>query len=100
MPEIQKTNHSMALATSKVKPIAKNTAQRLPEMLLWARWSEALSASFSHLARSFARHRIGDERVVRLILKWMKGGVMEYGKRAVNRRYRPDRVRALCRGTA
>ena len=24
----------------------------------------------------FVRHRIGDERVVRLILKWMKAGVM------------------------
>jgi RNA-directed DNA polymerase len=28
----------------------------------------------------FVRHRIGDERVVRLILKWMKAGVMEDGQ--------------------
>jgi RNA-directed DNA polymerase len=28
----------------------------------------------------FVRHRIADERVVRLILKWMKAGVMEDGK--------------------
>ena len=32
-----------------------------------------------HLAR-FIRHRIGDERLVRLILKWMKAGVMEDGR--------------------
>jgi RNA-directed DNA polymerase len=28
----------------------------------------------------FVRHRIGDERIVRLILKWMKAGVMEDGQ--------------------
>jgi RNA-directed DNA polymerase len=28
----------------------------------------------------FVRHRIGDERVVRLILKWLKAGVMEDGQ--------------------
>jgi retron-type reverse transcriptase len=28
----------------------------------------------------FVRHRIGDERIVRLILKWMKAGVREDGK--------------------
>jgi group II intron reverse transcriptase/maturase len=28
----------------------------------------------------FVRHRIGDERVVRLILKWMKAGVLEDGQ--------------------
>jgi group II intron reverse transcriptase/maturase len=28
----------------------------------------------------FVRHRIGDERIVRLILKWMKAGVVEDGK--------------------
>jgi len=28
----------------------------------------------------FVRHRIGDERVVRLILKWLRAGVMEDGK--------------------
>ena len=28
----------------------------------------------------FVRHRIGDERLVRLILKWMKAGVMEDGQ--------------------
>jgi len=28
----------------------------------------------------FIRHRIGDERLVRLILKWMKAGVMEDGE--------------------
>jgi RNA-directed DNA polymerase len=32
-----------------------------------------------HLER-FVRHRIGDERLVRLILKWVKAGVMEDGK--------------------
>ena len=32
-----------------------------------------------HLER-FLRHRIGDERIVRLILKWLKAGVMEDGK--------------------
>ncbi len=32
-----------------------------------------------HLER-FIRHRIGDERLVRLILKWVKAGVMEDGK--------------------
>jgi hypothetical protein len=29
----------------------------------------------------FIRHRIGDERLVRLILKWLRAGVMEGGKR-------------------
>ena len=28
----------------------------------------------------FVRHRIGDERLVRLILKWMRAGVMEDGQ--------------------
>jgi group II intron reverse transcriptase/maturase len=28
----------------------------------------------------FVRHRIGDERIVRLILKWWKAGVMEDGQ--------------------
>jgi RNA-directed DNA polymerase len=28
----------------------------------------------------FVRHQIGDERIVRLILKWMKAGVMEDGQ--------------------
>ena len=28
----------------------------------------------------FVRHRIGDERIVRLILKWMKAGVMDDGQ--------------------
>jgi len=28
----------------------------------------------------FVRHRIGDERIVRLILKWIKAGVMEDGQ--------------------
>jgi retron-type reverse transcriptase len=28
----------------------------------------------------FVRHRIGDERLVRLILKWLKAGVMEDGQ--------------------
>jgi group II intron reverse transcriptase/maturase len=28
----------------------------------------------------FVRHRIGDERIVRLILKWMRAGVVEDGK--------------------
>jgi group II intron reverse transcriptase/maturase len=32
-----------------------------------------------HLEK-FVRHRIGDERLVRLILKWMKAGVMEDGQ--------------------
>jgi group II intron reverse transcriptase/maturase len=32
-----------------------------------------------HLEK-FVRHRIGDERFVRLILKWMKAGVMEDGQ--------------------
>lgn len=32
-----------------------------------------------HLEK-FIRHRIGDERLVRLILKWIKAGVMEDGK--------------------
>lgn len=32
-----------------------------------------------HLEK-FVRHRIGDERVVRLILKWLKAGVMEDGQ--------------------
>ena len=32
-----------------------------------------------HLEK-FIRHRIGDERLVRLILKWMKAGVMEDGQ--------------------
>jgi RNA-directed DNA polymerase len=32
-----------------------------------------------HLER-FVRHRIGDERIVRLILKWVKAGVMEDGQ--------------------
>ena len=32
-----------------------------------------------HLER-FIRHRIGDERLVRLIMKWLKAGVMEDGK--------------------
>jgi len=32
-----------------------------------------------HLEK-FVRHRIGDERVVRLILKWVKAGVMEDGQ--------------------
>ena len=32
-----------------------------------------------HLEK-FVRHRIGDERIVRLILKWMKAGVMEDGQ--------------------
>jgi group II intron reverse transcriptase/maturase len=32
-----------------------------------------------HLER-FIRHRIGDERLVRLILKWMRAGVMEDGQ--------------------
>jgi len=32
-----------------------------------------------HLEK-FVRHRIGDERVVRLILKWLRAGVMEDGK--------------------
>ena len=32
-----------------------------------------------HLEK-FVRHRIGDERLVRLILKWMKAGVMEGGQ--------------------
>ena len=31
-----------------------------------------------HLEK-FVRHRIGDERVVRLILKWLRAGVMEDG---------------------
>jgi RNA-directed DNA polymerase len=30
--------------------------------------------------RKFLQHRIGDERVVRLILKWLKAGVMENGE--------------------
>ena len=29
----------------------------------------------------FIEHRIGDRRVVRLIQKWMKAGVLEEGKR-------------------
>jgi len=33
-----------------------------------------------HLER-FIRHRIGDERLVRLILKWLRAGMMEDGKR-------------------
>ena len=33
-----------------------------------------------HLER-FIRHRIGDERLVRLILKWLRAGAMEDGKR-------------------
>jgi RNA-directed DNA polymerase len=32
-----------------------------------------------HMER-FVRHRIGDERIVRLIQKWLKAGVMEDGK--------------------
>jgi RNA-directed DNA polymerase len=32
-----------------------------------------------HMER-FVRHRIGDERLVRLILKWLKAGVMEDGQ--------------------
>lgn len=32
-----------------------------------------------HLEK-FVRHRIGDERVVRLILKWLKAGVIEDGQ--------------------
>jgi hypothetical protein len=28
----------------------------------------------------FVRHRIGDERLVRLILKWLKAGVTEDGR--------------------
>jgi retron-type reverse transcriptase len=28
----------------------------------------------------YVRHRIGDERLVRLILKWLKAGVMEDGQ--------------------
>ena len=32
-----------------------------------------------HLEK-FVRHRIGDERLVRLILKWLRAGVMEDGK--------------------
>ena len=32
-----------------------------------------------HLEK-FVRHRIGDERIVRLILKWLKAGVMEEGR--------------------
>jgi len=31
-----------------------------------------------HLEK-FVRHRIGDERLVRLILKWVKAGVIEMG---------------------
>jgi retron-type reverse transcriptase len=30
---------------------------------------------------TFIRHRIGDERLVRLILKWLRAGMMEDGKR-------------------
>ena len=30
--------------------------------------------------RKFVEHRIGDQRVVRLIMKWLKAGVMEEGK--------------------
>jgi RNA-directed DNA polymerase len=33
-----------------------------------------------HLEK-FVRHRIGDERIVRLILKWLKAGVIEDGQR-------------------
>jgi RNA-directed DNA polymerase len=32
-----------------------------------------------HLEK-FVRHRIGDERLVRLILKWLRAGVIEDGK--------------------
>jgi RNA-directed DNA polymerase len=30
--------------------------------------------------RKFVEHRVGDQRVVRLIMKWLKAGVMEEGK--------------------
>jgi group II intron reverse transcriptase/maturase len=33
---------------------------------------------------AFLRHRIGDERVLRLIQKWLSAGVMENGKRAAS----------------
>jgi group II intron reverse transcriptase/maturase len=31
----------------------------------------------------FIEHRIGDRRIIRLIQKWLKAGVLEYGKRVV-----------------
>jgi hypothetical protein len=34
----------------------------------------------------FVRHRIGDERIVRLILKWLQAGVMEDGQFGSRRR--------------
>jgi RNA-directed DNA polymerase len=29
----------------------------------------------------FAEHRIGDKRIIRLIIKWLKAGVLEEGQR-------------------
>ena len=37
------------------------------------------SCANGHMEK-FVRHRIGDERIVRLILKWTKAGVMEDGQ--------------------
>ena len=45
-----------------------------------------------HLER-LVRHRIGDERVVRLILKWMKAGVMEDGQWFETKEGTPDQGR-------
>ena len=39
---------------------------------------------------AFLRHRIGDERVLRLIQKWLGAGVMEHGKRTVSEKGTPQ----------
>jgi len=41
----------------------------------------------------FVRQRIGDERLVRLILKWLKAGVMEDGQWFETKEGTPDQRR-------
>src|ERR1700692_477799 len=49
--------------------------------MFWISTSSHSSTKWSmNTWRGSLRHRIGDERLVRLILKWMKAGVREDGK--------------------
>ncbi len=37
-------------------------------------------ASWAHVRRKFVEHRVADKRVLRLIRKWLRAGVMEEGR--------------------
>ena len=47
----------------------------------------------------FVQHRIGDQRIVRLIQKWLKAGVLEHGEWTQREAGgAPRRKRQLCAG--